>query len=113
MCRTGLDQARDLTWAVPRRWVLPLAELGGDFYAELKSRSSGYASFDYEESGYKCGAPNLLVCRCGGNAFHFGRMSLTREHGIYCILWCGGGTANLRLRLLLRDSRCFGAKACI
>ena len=34
-----------------RRYVLPLAELGGDFYDELKSRSSGYASFDYEDAG--------------------------------------------------------------
>lgn len=35
--------------------MLPLAELGGDFYDELKSRSSGYASFDYEESGERWG----------------------------------------------------------
>ncbi|KAI8100907.1 hypothetical protein M9434_005291 [Picochlorum sp. BPE23] len=31
------------------RYIIPLSELGGDFYDELKSLSSGYASFDYEE----------------------------------------------------------------
>ncbi|GAB4818255.1 hypothetical protein N2152v2_005301 [Parachlorella kessleri] len=35
------------------KYVLPLAELGGDFYDELKSVSSGYASFDYEEGEYR------------------------------------------------------------
>ncbi len=35
------------------RYHLPLAELGGDFYDELKSISSGYASFDYEEAEYR------------------------------------------------------------
>lgn len=37
----------------PTRYHLPLAELGGDFYDELKSLSSGYASFDYEEAEYR------------------------------------------------------------
>ncbi|EFN57155.1 hypothetical protein CHLNCDRAFT_56093 [Chlorella variabilis] len=32
------------------KYHLPLAELGGDYYDELKSVSSGYASFDYEEA---------------------------------------------------------------
>ena len=31
------------------KYVLPTAELGGDFYEALKGLSSGYASFDYEE----------------------------------------------------------------
>ncbi|KAI3434957.1 hypothetical protein D9Q98_003011 [Chlorella vulgaris] len=35
------------------KYHLPLAELGGDFYDELKSISSGYASFDYEEAEYR------------------------------------------------------------
>lgn len=31
------------------KYVLPLAELGSGFYDQLKSISSGYANFDYEE----------------------------------------------------------------
>ncbi|KAJ2957982.1 hypothetical protein NQZ79_g6356 [Umbelopsis isabellina] len=38
---------------VMMRYRLPLAEVVTDFYDELKSRTSGYATFDYEENGYE------------------------------------------------------------
>ena len=39
-------------------YKLPLAEIVMDFFDQLKSRTKGYASFDYELSGYK---PSSLV----------------------------------------------------
>ncbi len=39
-------------------YQLPLAEIVLDFYDQLKSRTKGYASFDYELSGYR---PSNLV----------------------------------------------------
>jgi GTP-binding protein LepA len=36
-------------------YTLPLNEVATDFYDQLKSLSSGYASFDYEEAGFQSG----------------------------------------------------------
>eukprot|EP00112_Aurelia_sp_Birch-Aquarium-sp1_P026326 Seg928.1 transcript_id=Seg928.1/GoldUCD/mRNA.D3Y31 product="Translation factor GUF1-like mitochondrial" protein_id=Seg928.1/GoldUCD/D3Y31 len=45
---TFLDETR-----VMLKYSLPLSEVVIDFYDQLKSLSSGYASFDYEEDGYQ------------------------------------------------------------
>ena len=50
---TYLDEERIIL-----KYKLPLNEVATDFYDQLKSMSSGYASFDYEEAGYE---PSDLV----------------------------------------------------
>ncbi len=53
--RRGLDQ--EMNYLSPKRvelrYDLPLAEILFEFYDQLKSLSSGYASFSYEPSGYR------------------------------------------------------------
>ena len=53
--RRGIDQGMEYieeTRAV-LRYILPLNEIIYDFFDALKSRSRGYASFDYEMAGYE------------------------------------------------------------
>jgi len=48
--QTFLDDSR-----VILRYRLPLGEVAADFADELKSRTSGYATFDYEDAGMQTG----------------------------------------------------------
>jgi len=49
--QTGMDYLDEERLVL--KYKLPLNEVATDFYDQLKSLSSGYASFDYEESDYE------------------------------------------------------------
>jgi GTP-binding protein LepA len=57
LTRNRRGDFHDMEYLDPTRVVLrfemPLAELIVDFYDQLKSRTAGYASMDYEEAGYR------------------------------------------------------------
>jgi GTP-binding protein LepA len=50
-----VDMRYMTTVRVVLKYEMPLAEIIIDFYDQLKSISKGYASFDYEQSGYRVG----------------------------------------------------------
>jgi elongation factor 4 len=55
LCEQKRGMQKDLSYMDDQRiilkYTLPLNEVATDFYDQLKSLSSGYASFDYEEAG--------------------------------------------------------------
>jgi len=57
LCRSRRGELMDLRYLSPERvelhYLLPLAEIIFDFYDQLKSRTRGYASLDYEPWGYE------------------------------------------------------------
>jgi len=62
LCENKRGKQKDLSYLdedrVILKYSLPLNEVATDFYDQLKSLSSGYASLDYEEGGYQ---PSKLV----------------------------------------------------
>jgi GTP-binding protein LepA len=56
LCQTRRGEMRKLEYLSPERMELiyriPLAEVVRDFFDQLKSRTQGYASLDYEPTGY-------------------------------------------------------------
>lgn len=57
LCQTRRGELGKLEYLSPERvemhYQLPLAEVVVDFFDQMKSRSQGYASLDYELSGYR------------------------------------------------------------
>jgi elongation factor 4 len=62
LCQDKRGRQADMNYLSEDRvilhYILPLNEVATDFYDKLKSISSGYASFDYEEAGFE---PSDLV----------------------------------------------------
>lgn len=50
---TFLDAGTGAQTRIMLTCIIPLSEIVTDFFDQLKSRSSGFASFDYEDAGYK------------------------------------------------------------
>ena len=90
LCQNKRGIYKDLQYLdknrVELRYVLPLGEIIYDFFDSLKSRTKGYASFDYEMAGFqqadlvkvdvmlngdKCDALSLIVHK--DNAYNRGR----------------------------------------
>ena len=57
LCQTRRGEMIKLEYLSPERveliYKVPLAEVVGDFFDQLKSRTQGYASLDYEDAGYE------------------------------------------------------------
>src|SRR5207245_4918178 len=49
-------------------YELPLAEIVLDYYDQLKSRTRGYASFDYDHAGFKAGNLVRVDVLVGGDS---------------------------------------------
>ncbi|KAJ7510108.1 P-loop containing nucleoside triphosphate hydrolase protein [Mycena galericulata] len=60
--------------------VIPLSEIVTDFFDQLKSRSSGFASFDYEEAGYKASNLAKMVFLLNGKPVDALALIVHRSH---------------------------------
>ena len=76
LCQTRRGELDKIEYLSPERvelhYTMPLAEVVVDFFDQLKSRSQGYASLDYEPAGYRQSAlvrVDLLLNSVPADAF--------------------------------------------
>ena len=57
LCQTRRGEMTKIEYLSPERvelhYQIPLAEVVVDFFDQMKSRTQGYASLDYEPAGYQ------------------------------------------------------------
>ena len=75
LCEDRRGDYKDMKYMGDRvdiHYVLPMGEIVYDFFDALKSRTKGYASYDYEPAGYqKSNLVKLDVMLAGDTEMHF------------------------------------------
>ena len=66
LCQTRRGEMQKLEYLSPERvelrYRVPLAEVVTDFFDQMKSRTQGYASLDYEPIGYEARTSSRSTC---------------------------------------------------
>ncbi|KAJ7632858.1 P-loop containing nucleoside triphosphate hydrolase protein [Roridomyces roridus] len=75
-----LDAGTGTSARIMLNCVVPLSEIVTDFFDQLKSRSSGFASFDYEEGGYKASDLAKMVFLLNGKPVDALALIVHRSH---------------------------------
>jgi GTP-binding protein LepA len=87
LCQKKRGLQKDMRYLDEKRviltYMLPLNEVASDFYDELKSLSSGYASFDYEQAGYQPADLVKLDVLLNGKAIDAFAVIIHRESAYY------------------------------
>ncbi|KAJ7444868.1 P-loop containing nucleoside triphosphate hydrolase protein [Mycena latifolia] len=75
-----LDAGTGTSSRIMLNCIIPLSEIVTDFFDQLKSRSSGFASFDYEEAGYKASDLAKMVFLLNGKPVDALALIVHRSH---------------------------------
>ncbi|XP_042323358.1 translation factor GUF1, mitochondrial isoform X2 [Sceloporus undulatus] len=110
LCQTRRAVQKDLVYIddhrVMMKYLFPLNEIVVDFYDALKSLSSGYASFDYEDAGYQTADLVKMDILLNGNPVE---ELVTIVHKVKAyrknvLAKCYGGDISRKMKLLKRQA---------